>query len=554
MSFTVYPEEFEESIRKVEEGRASRIDQKIESTPPNEREILLQRWHPDYRTEGKRKIRVGPNKGDLVPNEVADLLESYPVIDSELIDLSKVDREVGILIIGGGGAGTAAALWANESGVPTEEILIATKLRFGDSNTIKAQGGIQAADKPYDSPAIHFIDVLGGGHFTNDRELVKILVSEAPSIIRWHEELGVVYDKDEKGDMIELSGGGTSRDRLHSAKDYTGLEIMRVLRDEALNRNIEVLEFSPAVELLTDKDGNVTGAILWNMETKEYLVVRAKAVILATGGFGRLHIQNFPTTNHYGATMDGVVLAYRVGASIRDMDATQYHPTGVAYPEQIVGALVTEKVRGLGAQLVNVDGERFVYELDPRDVVSAAIIRECYGRNKGVVTPTGMRGVWLDTPMIEIIHGEGTIEKNLSAVFRMFKRFDIDVRVVPILVFPTLHYQNGGVRINTKCQVLRKDGTPIKGLFAAGEVTGGVHGKNRLMGNSLLEINVFGKRAGISAAEFIKSRGFSEVTLKHIELFRGTLKEAGIDEVRKAPMILPDYRGERVIERTINIF
>ncbi|MHA1590160.1 MAG: FAD-binding protein [Candidatus Njordarchaeales archaeon] len=548
-----YPEEFWESIEKVEETRERRLKEVYRRITPEEKEELLRKWHPDYRPEGKRKLRIGPNKGDSVPNEVADLLEAHALINPDEISLEEVDYDVDILIIGGGGAGASAALWANYSGVPADRILIATKLRFGDANTKMAQGGIQAADRPNDSPVLHFIDVIGGGHFANKPELVRVLVEDALRIIKWHEELGVMYDKDEEGNFIELSGGGTCRKRLHAAKDYTGLEIMRVLMDEVLNKEIPILEFSPAVELLMDDKGQVAGAVLVNLETKEYLVVRAKATILATGGFGRLHIQGFPTTNHYGATMDGVVMAYRIGAHLVDMDSVQYHPTGAAYPEQIVGQLVTEKVRGLGAQLVNAEGEQFIYPLEPRDVVASAIIRECYGRNKGIITPTGMRGVWLDSPMIEIIHGEGTIKRYLAAMYRQFKRFGIDITKEPILVFPTLHYMNGGVEINVYAQALYPNGDPIPGLFAAGEVTGGVHGKNRLMGNSLLDVNVFGRRAGISAARHVKHASIGKLTLNHVKRWEEMLKKEGIKTDRRAPILLPDYRGPRVLSRAINI-
>ena len=548
-----YPEEFWESLEKVEATREKRLKEVFRRIAPEEKEELLKKWHPDYKEEAKRPLRIGPNKGDIVPNEVADLLEAHALINPDEIDLSDVDYDVDVLIIGGGGAGAAAALWANYSGVPSENMLIATKLRLGDANTKMAQGGIQAADRPVDSPVIHFIDVIGGGHYANKPELVRALVEDAPFIIKWHEELGVMYDKDEEGNFIEIHGGGTSKKRMHAAKDYTGLEIMRVLMDEVINREIPVLEFSPAVELLMDDRGQVAGAVLYNLETGQYYVVRAKATILATGGFGRLHIQGFQTTNHYGATMDGVVMAYRVGAHLRDMDAVQYHPTGAAFPEQIVGQLVTEKVRGLGAQLVNADGEQFIYPLEPRDVVAAAIIRECYGRNKGVITPTGMRGVWLDSPMIEIIHGEGTIKKYLAAMYRQFKRFGIDMTKEPILVFPTLHYMNGGVEINVYAQALNANGEPIPGLFACGEVTGGVHGKNRLMGNSLLDINVFGRRAGISAAKHVKHASVGKLTLDHVRRWEELLKKEGIITDRKSPILLPDYRGERVLSRAIKI-
>jgi len=547
-----YPEYMRESIEKVEKTRPRRLKETFRKMTLEEREEVLNKYHPDYRPGGKREIKVGPNKGDVAPNEVVDLLEAEPILDPADVDLNQVDYDVDILIIGGGGAGTVAALWAVYEGIKPENILMITKLRHGDSNSMMAQGGIQAADRPFDSPVIHYLDAMGGGHFTNKPELVKALTQDAPFIIKWHESLGVMYDKVD-GEFVENFGGGTSRRRMHSAKDYTGMEIMRVLRDEARNLGIPVMEFTPAVELLTDGEGGIAGAVAWNMETKQYYVIRAKSTVLATGGWGRLHIRGFPTTNHYGATADGLVMAYRAGAKLRDLDSVQYHPTGAAYPEQIVGLLITEKVRGLGAQPVNADGEQFVYPLEPRDVEAAAFIRECYGRNKGVRTPTGMVGVWLDSPMIEEIHGEGTIRKNLDAMYRMFKRFGIDMTKDPILVFPTLHYQNGGVEINPQAQVLGPNG-PIPAFFAGGEVEGGVHGKNRLMGNSLLDYNVFGRRAGMHAARHARKVGKpKKLSLEHVERYVAMLREAGIEPRGRAPIILPDYRGKRALARMIDL-
>ncbi len=545
-----YPPEFRESIKRVEETREERLSYTPPRMSDEEKEKLLHKFHPDYKKEAKRPIKVGASKGEYAPHEVVNLIEAHSYLYVNAlskgieIDLEDPDYDVDVLVIGGGGGGATATLWALYSGIPRDRILLATKLRFGDANTKMAQGGIQAADREYDSPVIHFLDVMRGGHYTNNPELVKILVTNAPFIIKWLEELGVMFDKDPDGTMVEVPGGGTSRYRLHSAGDYTGLEIMRTLMDEVWNRDIPILEFSPAVELLTDDEGNVAGAVLMNLETGRYLVVRAKSTILTTGGFGRLHIQGFQTTNHYGATMDGVVLAYRVGAQIRDLDSVQYHPTGAAFPLQIAGQLVTEKVRSLGAQLVNTDGEAFVYPLEPRDVVAAAIIRECEERKKGVITHVGTCGVWLDSPMIEIIKGEGTIERYLPAMLRQFMRFGIDIRKEPILVYPTLHYQNGGIKIGTNAQVLGDGEKPIGNLFAAGEVTGGVHGKNRLMGNSLLEITVFGRIAGINAAKNAKHNHVGKLTLKHVYKWEEMLKQAGIETDRVSPMILPDYRGD----------
>jgi succinate dehydrogenase/fumarate reductase flavoprotein subunit len=325
------------------------------------------------------------------------------------------------------------------------------------------------------------------------------------------------------------------------------MEIMRVIRDEFRNREIPVLEFNPAVELLKDDEGNVAGAVLFNLETEQYYTVRAKATVLATGGFGRLHIQGFPTTNHYGATADGLVMAYRAGAKFRDLDTVQYHPTGAAYPEHIVGLLITEKVRGMGAQPVDRDGNLFVFPMEPRDVEAASIIKRC-AEGKCVETPTGMQGVWLDSPMIEEIEGEGAIRKNLEAMYRMYKRFGIDMTKDPILVFPTLHYQNGGVEIDVNAQ------TSVPGLFAGGEVEGGVHGKNRLMGNSLLDYNVFGRRAGISAAQWASKRSKpGKLSLSHVSSYIKELEKAKVPPERRSPMLLPEYRGEKVLARMLDI-
>jgi succinate dehydrogenase/fumarate reductase flavoprotein subunit len=326
----------------------------------------------------------------------------------------------------------------------------------------------------------------------------------------------------------------------------TGAEIMRVVRDEVRNRGeqITTLEFSPAVELLLDKDGKCSGAILYNMETKEFSIVRAKAVIISTGGFGRLHIKGFATTNHYGATMDGVVMAYRAGVGNKDLHSTQYHPTGVAYPEQNVGLLITEKVRGLGAHVLNIDGEQFCFPLEPRDVESAELICEAMEKGKGIITPTGRVGLWLDSPMIEELHGPGSVKKELPAKFIQFERHGIDISKEPMLVYPTLHYQNGGININGNTE------TVVPGLYAAGEAIGGVHGENRLMGNSLQDIITFGRRAGKNAAAYVKAGvELGALTLDHVVKFEKELTDAGIDNPAVAPILLPDYSTDEVAER-----
>jgi succinate dehydrogenase/fumarate reductase flavoprotein subunit len=529
----MYPAYLEEAIHLVEDTRVRRL---IETMPPLdevEKTLLLRQYHPDYIAESMRQLQIGVNRGDATPVELADLLEGNPRIDPDTIDPSRPDYNVDVLVIGCGGAGASAALLAHEEGA---RVLIATKLRMGDANTVGAQAGTQAADRTNDSPVIHYLDTMGGGHFANIPELVEVLVKDAPSVIKWLERLGVIWDKDADGSMHELSGGGTSRRRLHSARDYTGLEEMRVLRDELRNKKIDYLEFAPAIELILDDRGQIAGAVLMNLETDELMVVRARAVIITTGGIGRLHIQDFPTTNHYGATADGLVLAYRAGARLIFIDTMQYHPTGAVYPLPILGQLVTEKVRTLGAQLVNGAGEQFIMPLEPRDIVASAIIRECHERKLGLTTPHGEVGVWLDSPMIDVIRGEGTIARELPAMVRQFRRHNIDITREPILVHPTLHYQNGGIMIDTE------GATNVPGLYAAGECTGGVHGRNRLIGNSTLDLFVFGRRAGRAAARYARQVKRGSPTLDHVRQWQQELERTDLASERPvSPRLLPNY-------------
>ncbi len=519
------------SIRKVEAARQENIKLDPRRMTADEKDVLLKKFHPDYRTEQFTELRFGPNKGQKVPLELAELLEGQSRILHETFDLTKPDYEADVLIIGGGGAGCSAAIEASKAGA---KVIIVTKLRMGDANTMMAEGGIQAADKPNDSPAQHFLDAYGGGHFAAQKDLLYKLVTDAPEAIAWLSDLGVEFDKAPDGTMITTHGGGTSRKRMHAAKDYSGAEIMRTLRDEVLNRGIQVVDFTSAVELIKDDAGHCAGAVLLNMETKELMVAKAKTVILATGGAGRLHYQGFPTSNHYGATADGLVLGYRAGAKLLYPDTLQYHPTGAAYPAQIYGALVTEKVRSVGAMLVNCDGEVFMNPLETRDVAAASIIRECTERGKGVKTPAG-QAVWLDTPMIELKNGAGTIEKRIPAMMRMFAKHGIDIRKEPILVYPTLHYQNGGLHITPDGQ------TDVENLFAAGEVVGGIHGRNRLMGNSLLDVIVFGRNAGQHATEKAKSVQVGTLTLGHVAAFEEEKAQAGVHDDHLSPQLLPDY-------------
>ena len=528
----MFTPEMMESVKKVEATRAQRLGVEPRRMTADEKDALLKEFHPDYREEAFAEIKVGPNKGQKAPKELVHLLHSNSRLLAEKVDINKVDYDVDVLVIGGGGAGASAAIEANEAGA---NVMIVTKLRIGDANTMMAEGGIQAADKENDSPVQHYLDAFGGGHFAARPELLRRLVMEAPDAIKWLNELGVMFDKDETGRMITTHGGGTSRKRMHACKDYSGAEIMRTLRDEVLNRQIPVAEFTVAVELIRDDRGQVAGAVLQNLETEDYLVAKAKTVIIATGGAGRMHYQGFPTSNHYGATADGLILGYRMGAPLLYQDTIQYHPTGVAYPSQIFGALVTEKVRSVGAQLVNVDGEAFMHPLETRDVAASGIIRECTARGKGVTTPLGS-GVWLDTPMIEEIGGPGTIEKRIPAMLRMYMKYDIDMRKLPILVYPTLHYQNGGLEIGG-------DGFTkvIDNLLVAGEAVGGIHGRNRLMGNSLLDIIVFGRNAGKAAARKCKEVELGTMNLDHLKSYAQELEKAGLHTDEVSPMLLPNY-------------
>ncbi len=546
-----YPQYLKELIKKCEANRQRHVElKKIDDDLPfltlEQRQEYLDNFHPDYKEgpEIKREILVGPSKGYSISPEIVDLLEARSLVEPERIDLEHPDYDVDVLVIGGGGAGSAACIYAKKAGA---NVMMVTKLRHGDANTMMAEGGIQACDKPEkDSPFYHFLDVMGGGHFVNKPSLVRRLVEDGPDAIGWLNDLGVMFDKFEDGRMKTVHGGGTSRKRMHSASDMSGAEIMRVLRDEVRNLGVPVVEFTSAVEIIKNAEGQAAGAVLFNMETEEFMICKARAVVLATGGSGRLHMQGFMTTNHYGATGDGLVMGYRAGVKVCFLHTVQYHPTGVAYPEQAEGILVTEKFRGAGANVLNVDGERFVNEREPRDVESSAFIREATQMGKGVPTPKGTFGIWLDSPMLEMIHGEGYVEKNFCGAFMLLKRFGIDISKEPMLVYPTLHYQNGGLDIEADAS------TVVPGLYVAGEVAGGIHGENRLMGNSLLDINVFGRIAGREAARFAKDSFVeSPLNLDHVVAHHKALEEAGIDTDRRSPVLLPAYTPDRVKMRQL---
>ncbi|GJL77555.1 MAG: hypothetical protein NPINA01_05440 [Nitrospinaceae bacterium] len=514
-----------DSLEKVAATRKKRAEQSAPKLSEQEAQALLDEFHPDY-LGMERTVGAGPNAGSgKFPLELAELLES----DSPLPENFEpaVDISTDVLILGGGGAGASAALTLAESGL---SVHLATKLRLGDANTVMAEGGIQAALGPEDSPRRHFADSYVGGHGKNNTELLRYLCEQGPESIRWLSGLGCLFDQNENGTFRLRAGGGTSIPRVLACRDYTGLEIMRVLKDAVRLTPTRFLEDHAAVELLDDGNGQVTGAVLWDRASGKLVSVSARAVILATGGSGQLRLQGFPTSNHLGATGDGLILAYRQGCRLIHTDSFQYHPSGSCFPEALSGQLVTESIRSIGAQVLNVNGDRFVDEMTYRDVLAAAIIREA-AQNRGVQTPTRRTGVWLDTPLIELNKGEGTLRRQFPGIIHRFERYGIDPATTPILVYPTLHYQNGGIKIDPSCK------TEAKGLWAAGEVTGGLHGSNRLMGNSLLDITVFGRRAAQSVLEELPERG--AVTLSALIKYREELKKIPHPPQKTSPQFFP---------------
>lgn len=531
----MYPEVLFEQLDLVNATREQRKAAIPTPLAAQAKSSLLKKYHPDYKDAGFRDLRIGANRGDRVTHEFADLLESFSSLDHARIDLVP-EVTTDVLVLGGGGAGVTAALFAESQGA---RVLLATKLRLGNSNTIMALGGMQAAVAEQDSPIKHFADTMIAGGFAGNRRLVKVMVEDGPAIVEWLIKIGVNFDREENGDLATRMAAGMSAPRILSIGDHTGLNMMKVLKDELRkSERIELSEFTPAVELTTNEAGACNGAILYDLGRRRHFVVKARAVILATGGAGRLHNQGFPTSNNFGATGDAIVLAYRAGARMEGLDSFQYHPTGVMFPEHMVGVLVTEAIRGLGAHLVNGRGERFVNELETRDVVAAAIIRECESGN-GVRTPSGKVGVWLDIPVLEEIFEKGLLRKRFPALFKKFMRVRIDIAKRPLLIYPTLHYQNGGVLIGETGE------STVENLFVAGEAAGGIHGRNRAMGNALLDIFVFGRRSGIAAAGRMALEP-GQPTLNHVANYYGRLKSLRISSVATSPTLFPEFIVDKI--------
>ena len=389
-----------------------------------------------------------------------------------------------VLVIGSGASGLAAAVSAERAGA---RVALATKGSIQSCNSAKAQGGIQAALGPDDSPEQHAEDVWRSSHETADRRLVEILTSEAPSAIHWLEELGVAFTR-ENGAYRLARCGGASAKRLLQVGDRTGHAITGALRDAAEAGGLTVFPKSPLQALERGEHG-------WRARVGEH-DLDAATVVLAAGGrcYAEAERRGELSTNHPGATGEVTRIALDAGAEARDLDALQYHPNGGAWPQTMQGYSIPETTRAYGAVLLNADGEEFTDSLGPRDVVSQAIVDEV-AKGKGVETPDGRPAVYLDTTRIS----EHDAELSLPYMLRRYRAGGIDPLAETILTYPVLHYQNGGLVIDTDAE------TTLEGVFACGEIAGGTHGRNRMMGNSLLECVVFGRRAGRAAAEKAKA-------------------------------------------------
>jgi aspartate oxidase len=393
-----------------------------------------------------------------------------------------------VLVVGSGAAGLTAAVSAEGAGA---RVALATKTTLQACNSAKAQGGIQAALGEDDSPELHAQDVLKSSHDTANPRLVEVLTTEAPSAIHWLEECGVQFTRSNGGYRLARCGGA-SRKRLLQVGDRTGHAITKALRERFEAGSGTALSH----HVLAGIEPYETG---WaaTFETRDGLAeVLARTIVLAAGGrcFKEAENRRELSTNHANATGEVTRIALEAGAEARDLDALQYHPNGGAWPANMQGYSIPETTRAYGAVLVNADGEEFTDSLGPRDTVSQAIFDEVE-KGKGVLTPDGRPAVWLDTTRIPVADAE----ISLPYMLRRYRGGGIDPLHEKILTYPVLHYQNGGLVIDERAQ------TTLEGLFACGEIAGGTHGRNRMMGNSLLECTVFGRRAGKAAAERAKT-------------------------------------------------
>jgi L-aspartate oxidase len=390
-----------------------------------------------------------------------------------------------VLVVGSGASGLAAALSAERAGA---RVALVTKGSLQSCNSAKAQGGIQAAFGGDDSPEQHAEDVWQSSHETADRRLVEVLTAEAPGAIHWLEEQGVEFTRENGGYRLARCGGST-RKRLLQVGDRTGHAITTALRDAYTSSGGESFPNSPLVSLEPGEHGWVATC---RQKNGEELVLDAGAIVLAAGGrcYREAEERGELSTNHPGATGEVTQLALELGAEGRDLDALQYHPNGGAWPPTMQGYSIPETTRAYGATLLNSEGDEFTDPLGPRDAVSQAIFDEV-DAGRGVETPDGRPAVLLDTRNIP----RADAEISLPYMLRRYRSAGIDPLREPILTYPVLHYQNGGLVIDDHGE------TTLPGLYACGEIAGGTHGRNRMMGNSLLECTVFGRRAGAKAAE-----------------------------------------------------
>jgi succinate dehydrogenase / fumarate reductase flavoprotein subunit len=410
-------------------------------------------------------------------------------------------HEHDVLIIGAGGAGLRAAVEALSHGA---NVGIVCKSLLGKAHTVMAEGGIAAAMANVDASddwRTHFGDTMRGGKFLNNWRMAQLHAQEAPDRVRELEQWGALFDRTDDGRILQRAFGGHSFKRLCHVGDRTGLEMIRTLQDRGVQMGIDVYMECTVTRLLTD-NGRVSGAFGYWRENGRFVVFKAKSIVLATGGIGKA----WPiTSNSWEYTGDGMALAYDAGAELMDMEFVQFHPTGMVWPPGVQGLLVTEAVRGEGGILRNKNGERFMEKHDPkrmelstRDVVARAIYTEV---KEGRGTEHG--GAYLD-----ISHKPTEyVKRKLPSMYHQFLELaDVDITKGPMEVGPTCHYMMGGVRVEAETAA-----TTVPGLFAAGEVAAGLHGANRLGGNSLSDLLVFGRRAGLAAAEYSKKQNAATI-------------------------------------------
>ena len=415
-------------------------------------------------------------------------------------------HEHDVLIIGAGGAGLRAAIEALGHGA---RVGVVCKSLLGKAHTVMAEGGIAAAMANVDTAddwRTHFRDTMRGGKFLNNWRMAQIHAQEAPERVRELEQWGALFDRTSSGDILQRAFGGHTYKRLCHVGDRTGLEMIRTLQDRGVHLGIDVFMECAITRLLKDGE-RVSGALGYWRESGRFVVFKAKSIVIATGGIGKAWRI---TSNSWEYTGDGMALAYDAGAELMDMEFVQFHPTGMVWPPGVQGILVTEAVRGEGGVLRNKDGERFMERYDPekmelstRDVVARAIYTEA---REGRGTEHG--GAYLD-----ISHKPAEyVKKKLPSMYHQFKELaDVDITQGPMEVGPTCHYMMGGIRVEAETAQ-----TTLPGLFSAGEAAAGLHGANRLGGNSLSDLLVFGRRAGAAAAQHANQSGAVEIDAQQV--------------------------------------